>query len=127
MRAFSFYSTCMNSLAALFNVSTAAPAPRAVATTDEVRQEMLDLVATCPPDAGASLQRRLRFADAQGLWFMRSELMALLARTRGEVAAREAVTGLSLRFEGLLPASLKARASFLDSGGHSRWGGPPGI
>lgn len=118
------YSNFVSSIIALFSVSTAAPpaAESPTATLEQIRSSMLELLLSCPPEASASLQRRIRFAvDVQALWFLRSELMALLARSCGEVQAREKVTALSPGFHQLLPAGMRSRTSFLDSGGHSQW------
>lgn len=50
---------------------------------------------------------RIRFSnDVEGLWYLRGDVMALLSTTRGELAARQYVDGLTPLFEGLLPRSL---------------------
>lgn len=123
----SFYSTLRSSLSALFSFSTAPPEPpeEVTATLEDVRARMAALAASCPKEASEGLLRRIHYApEVQTLWFMRSELMAVLARTYGEVAAREKVIGLGVEFRGLLPRSLQSRQSFLDSGGQSHWSEP---
>lgn len=125
----SFYSTLRTSVMALFSIGTTSPAPpeEETATLEELRASMGALAASCPGDAATSLGRRIRFAaDVQALWFMRSELMGLLARNVGEAAAREKLSTLSVSFKGLLPPGLQSRASFLDSGGHGTWNEPMG-
>lgn len=123
----SFYTTLRSSLTALFSFSTSpAPPPDEVtATLEDVRASMLELAASCPREHSEKLAFRIRYApEVQTLWFMRSELMAVLARTYGEAVAREKVVGLGVEFSGLLPRSLQSRHSFLDSGGQSRWSEP---
>lgn len=120
----SFYTTLRSSLTALFSFSTSADPPTEVATStlEDVRSSMLELAASCPKEHAEKLAFRIRFApEVQTLWFMRSELMAVLARTYGEAVAREKVVGLGVEFRGLLPKSLQSRHSFLDSGGHMQW------
>lgn len=57
---------------------------------------------------------RIRFSnDAEGLWYLRGDLMALLSASRGELAARQCVDGLTPLFEGLLPRSLTDRPARL--------------
>jgi hypothetical protein len=64
------------------------------------------------------LVRRIRYAsDIQTLWFIRSELMAVLARTHGEAVARERLERLGEMFARLLPEGLRSRPSPL-VGGH---------
>ena len=57
---------------------------------------------------------RIRFSnDAEDLWYLRGDVMALLSATRGELAARHCVDGLRPLFEGLLPRSLTDRPARL--------------
>jgi hypothetical protein len=103
---------------AIFSVSTAAASrpPDPGSTLESIRQAMLDLTALDPSDRGVFLARRIRYAsDLQALWFMRGELMALLARTHGEAAALEKVDSLSSLFADLLPRGLRSRPSPLSS------------
>lgn len=103
-----------SSIYAMFSVSTSAASPRAddAATMDQIREAMLTLAADDAGDRGAGLARRIRYAtDLQALWFMRGELMQLLARSHGEAAAREKVDELSTMFTNLLPSALRSRPS----------------
>jgi hypothetical protein len=109
----SFYQTIRSGLLALFNVSTADDPPTAepTITIEEIRAEMLEMVGQ-PTDATAALVRRIRYAtDPQALWFMRSELMGLLARRDGEAVARVQLEMLSQMFRELLPSGLRSRPS----------------
>ena len=103
---------------AIFSVSTAAPSapPDGSSALENIRQAMLALTALDPGDRGVFLARRIRYAgDLQSLWFMRGELMALLARTHGEAAALQKVDGLSSMFGDLLPRGLRSRPSPLSN------------
>ena len=60
------------------------------------------------------VQNRIRFCtNAEDLWYLRGDVMALLSATRGELAARQSVDGLAPLFEGLLPRSLTDRPARL--------------
>jgi hypothetical protein len=85
-------------------------------TMEDIRETMLDL-ATIENDArSAPVVRRIRYAaDLEALWFIRGELMALLARNHGEAAALEKLEGLSSMFADLLPRGLRSRPSPLSS------------
>jgi hypothetical protein len=105
-----------SSIYAMFSVSTAAT-PRAEdpATMDQIREAMLAMAALDHGERAAGLARRIRYAtDLQALWFMRGELMQLLARDYGEAAAREKVDELSCMFTNLLPSGLRSRPSPLN-------------
>ena len=103
-----------SSIYAMFSVSTAAPKPKLedVITMDQIREAMLALTAHEQSDRAAGLGRRIRYAtDLQALWFMRGELMHLLARSHGEEEARERVDEVSSLFADLLPSGLRSRPS----------------
>lgn len=109
----SFYQTIRSSLLAMFHASSVDDPPTAPPTTtmDEIRAEMLDMVGP-PTEATAGLVRRISYAaDPQALWFMRSELMGLLARREGEAVARVQLEMLSDMFRELLPSGLRSRPS----------------
>ncbi|CAN5527691.1 hypothetical protein BH11PSE7_BH11PSE7_10580 [soil metagenome] len=58
------------------------------------------------------LARRIRHApDIQVLWYLRGDLMGMLAAEHGETEARRKVAALTRMFEGLLPRGLKSRPS----------------
>jgi hypothetical protein len=83
--------------------------------TENIRQAMLQLVELDGDARTEKLARRIRYADLEALWFMRGELMGLLARTHGELVARDRLEGLSSMFEDLLPSGLRSRPSPLNS------------
>lgn len=108
----SFYQTIRSGLLAVFQVSGAAPSTRDdTVGLDDVRALMLEMAGR-PTEASAGLLRRIRYAtDPQALWFMRSELMALLAHQEGEAMARVKLEHLSDMFRELLPRGLRSRPS----------------
>ena len=109
----SFYQTIRSGLLAMFHASTGFEPSTAppTTTTDEIRTEMLDMVGP-PTEDTAGLVRRISYAsDPQALWFMRSELMGLLARREGEAIARVKLEMLSEMFRELLPSGLRSRPS----------------
>jgi len=101
-----------SSIYAMFSVSTRASHAEDAASMDQIREAMLAMVAADKGDRAAGLVRRIRYAtDLQSLWFMRGEVMQLLARDHGEAAAREKVDELSSLFAHLLPSGLRSRPS----------------
>ena len=103
-----------NSIYAMFSVSTASSRrrPDDGNSLENIREMMLSMAESEDSERAAALVRRIRYAmDLQALWFMRGELMALLARSRGEVAARQHVDELSAQFEDRLPSGLRSRPS----------------
>lgn len=84
---------------------------------DAVRDAMLALVSLTTDDRAASLIRRIRYAsDLEALWYMRGELMHMLARSHGEAVAREKLEELSEKFTDFLPRGLRSRPSPLAPG-----------
>ena len=90
---------------------------------EEIREAMLELAHTDQSDPGLKVVRRIRYAiDVQTLWFLRGEVMGLLARTRGEAAAREEIDRISDLFADLLPQGLRSRPSPLSGNQRGRVG-----
>jgi hypothetical protein len=114
-----FRTTLRSSLSALLHVSTVPPAPppaEPLEGVETIRTRMIAMASTVPGERSASLALRVRYAaDVQALWFMRSELMAMLARTYGEAVARDRVASLSDLFAEMLPEGLRSRPSPLAS------------
>lgn len=86
----------------------------ATATTNDrmesIRQLMLIALGEYGEKKFPAVARRVRFApDIQGLWYARSDVMAILANTYGETVAREKISDISGKFKGLLPKSLTNR------------------
>lgn len=83
-----------------------AKADRAVEVrTENIRRAMLEATPVGASGARHSeVFRRIHHAgDIETLWYSRSELMAAISAERGEEFARQAMSGISRLFEGLLP------------------------
>jgi hypothetical protein len=84
--------------------------------TEDIREAMLALLGEAGTKQFANVTRRVRYAnDLQALWYLRGDVLAALAATHGEVAARHKVQRVSEMFQGLLPGSLSSRPSPLMS------------
>lgn len=90
------------------------PTPEALdARTEIIRELMLHELGDYGERKFPAVARRVRYAsDVQGLWYARSDVMAILANTYGETVAREKIAKISGRFNGLLPKSLTGRIGF---------------
>ena len=88
------------------------PTPEALnARIEIIRQLMLRELGEYGEKKFPAVTRRVRYApDIQGLWYARSDVMAILDTTYGEILARQKVADISNRFNGLLPKSLTVRA-----------------
>jgi hypothetical protein len=80
--------------------------------TERFRQDMLKLAQAVPGERSARLALRIRCAATlQSLWFMRSDMMALLAPSLGEVEARHRLDLISAPVREALPEGLRSRPS----------------
>jgi hypothetical protein len=80
--------------------------------TSTVRSAMLGSLGANGREIHPNIHRKIRFAnDVHGLWYCRSELMAVLADVHGEAAARATIGYITELFQGLLPDSLLSRNS----------------
>ena len=78
--------------------------------TEDIRQIMLRELGQYGERKFPAIARRVRFApDVQGLWYARTDVMAILSNNHGETIAREKMTSISRLFKGLLPKSLLGR------------------
>jgi hypothetical protein len=90
------------------------PASQAASTPafgiEDIRERMLTLLGD---DADQpNVKRRIRYAlDVQGLWYLRGDLMSVMAGRDGEAAARAKLTAINEMFENLLPQGLRSRPS----------------
>lgn len=76
-----------------------------------IRDCMLEALGSDAPEF-AYITRRIRYSpDVQSLWYLRGDLMAVLAAKEGETAAARRVESISTMFVGLLPRALGARSS----------------
>ena len=77
-----------------------------------IQEAMLEALGDTGMKRFTSVSRRIQYApDLQALWYLRGDLMAALASTQGEAAAREKVSHITEMFHGLLPGSLNSRPS----------------
>ncbi|HZY18588.1 MAG TPA: hypothetical protein VFE82_08905 [Ramlibacter sp.] len=109
-----FKPNLRNSLHAIFSggPTTLPPDGEAGFGLEDIRQKMLDLTSMDSDERTIAVRRRIRYADdVQALWFVRGELMALLAREHGEAAAYEQIEMISDMFVELLPRGLRSRPS----------------
>jgi len=82
------------------------------AAIEQFRVAMLGLLEGDAGDKAAMLSLRIRCAATlQSLWFMRSEMMALLAARYGEVEARHRLDVVSACVRDVLPSGLRSRPS----------------
>jgi hypothetical protein len=100
---------------ALFGASAAVPPSRDVRIS-EIRDRMLACIKSADAVRFPHVAHRIRFApDVEALWFLRGDLMALLASSQGEEAALRRIAAISAMFESLLPEGLRSRPSCLNS------------
>lgn len=106
----SFMPQLRSSCMALLGLEDAAPAALSNRTED-IRKLMLSELGEYGEKKFPAVTRRIRYSpDVQGLWYARSDVMAILANTYGETVAREKIAEISGKFKGLLPNSLTKRA-----------------
>lgn len=76
-------------------------------TLEPVRKAMLSALGQEGALINPQLTRRLNYlADAQALWFTRSEMMAVLSQLHGEAKAVQMMQDLAPIFRGVVPDSL---------------------
>ncbi|MDB5872178.1 MAG: hypothetical protein JWQ07_1620 [Ramlibacter sp.] len=112
-----FKPNLRSSLHAIFSAGASAPATELPEVTiDDIREAMLALLMRVGADRFPHVARRIRYAtDVQALWFLRGDLMAVLASSHGEAVAREELAEVSDMFENSLPQGLRSRPSPLSS------------
>jgi hypothetical protein len=87
-------------------------------SVENIREAMLLLLADSPAATSPVVTRRVRYAiDVQALWYLRGDVMAVLAGGHGEAVAREKIDTLTEMFEDHLPRGLKSRPGPLHSPG----------
>ncbi len=108
--AFSKFTT---SLMGLLGESTSKPSAKA--RIGDIRQAMLDsLDGVAASHQLTKVSARILYApDVQSLWYLRGDVMTLLAETLGESAASARLATISALFVGLLPSAQKSRPTRL--------------
>ncbi len=80
--------------------------------TEDVREAMLDTLGEDGAGRFPQITRRIRYAtDIQALWYLRGDLMGVLAAVHGEGPARHKIQSITRMFQGLLPQGLSSRPS----------------
>ena len=78
----------------------------------DIRESMLDCLTHYGKDATSLVHLRISYAkDIQDLWYLRGDVMAVIASADGEVVAKDKLSEISVRFKGLLPKGLVTRPS----------------
>lgn len=114
-----FKPNLRGSIYAIFSASSPPSTTTAVEVSiEDIRQAMLQLAlaAAAPDDRVTLVARRIRYAvDVQALWYLRGDLVGLLAGGLGEAAALERIEAVNDLFEALLPHAMRSRPSPLKS------------
>lgn len=97
----------------LFSDSGASQLPQN--NIQDIRQAMLDCIRTASNgDESALVSAQVLYAaDIQSLWYLRSDVMTLLASLQDEATAHARLAPISEMFDGLLPAAQKCRPNRL--------------
>jgi hypothetical protein len=111
-----------SSLSGLFSSGSGAPLePATEVGIEDIRATMLALMGEGDGENKQFLHisRRIRYAsDILGLWYLRGDLMGVLAGRYGEAQAREQLKTVTAMFEHMLPQGLRSRATALGAGTH---------
>jgi hypothetical protein len=79
---------------------------------EDIRTSMLALIGEIEEQKFLHVGRRIRYAsEVMALWYLRGDLMALLASRHGEVRARENLKAITGMFADMLPKGLRSRPS----------------
>ena len=106
----SFAPQVKTSCMAMLGLTEATPA-EINNSMEDIRQLMLNELGNESEKKFPAVTRRIRYAqDIQALWYARSDVMAILAKTHGETIAGEKLAHISGQFKGLLPKALAQRA-----------------
>ena len=114
-----FKPNLRNSINAILTLvhSTPPAASEPGYSIEDIRDSMLALVED--DSDKPNVKRRIRYAiDVQALWYLRGDLMAVLAGQYGEAAARAKLSSINDMFDNLLPQGLRSRPSPLSSAGN---------
>lgn len=90
-----------------------APAANHAGRLKDARQAMLDCLAGVSDNEEVTrIWSRVVYApDVQALWYLRSDLMTLLAGQLGEADARARIHNVTKLFSSMLPAAQRPRVS----------------
>jgi hypothetical protein len=83
---------------------------RAAFRIDDIRKAMIESLGDNGCVTFPQVVRRVLFAnDLQGLWYLRSDLMAAISSMHGESVASQKLRRITVMFEGLLPKGMFSR------------------
>lgn len=92
----------------------------------DIRRSMSAALGPPVAVAALSIARRIESAeDLQELWYLRADLMVVMAALQGEAKAREAMFEISSGFHGLLPRAFSSRHSPLENTCSASSAAPP--
>ena len=90
--------------------SASSDEPTSTFRIEDIRQAMLDGLGDEGCTSFSGLERRVLFAaDLQGLWYLRSDIMAAISSIQGESVASQKLRHITHMFEGLLPKGMFPR------------------
>jgi hypothetical protein len=105
-------SNLMKRVQSLIGGSSSHPVQQMESSLDSIRQAMLEAMGTTGASRYPVVQLRVSYAnDIQDLWYLRGDVMAVLAAIEGEGSARSKLDRISEMFRGLLPRSMNSRPS----------------
>jgi hypothetical protein len=105
-------SNLVSGMHALLSKHSESESLRTIEALDDIRQAMLDELRTQTTQNHPLVQMRVNDAsDIQDLWYLRGDLMAAIAASDGEAAARQKLAHISEMFRGLVPRGLSSRPS----------------
>ena len=82
----------------------------------DIREAMLELMGGMTDNPSPLITRRIRYAvDIQALWYLRADLMGVMAKRYGEAAARAKLEPITEMFADLGPLGLRSRPSPLST------------
>ena len=79
---------------------------------EDIREAMLSVLGNDGAKQFPQATRRIRYAtDIKDLWYLRGDLMGVLAKLYDEATARKTMASINAQFQGLLPGGLNSRPS----------------
>ena len=109
-------SNLITGMQSLFSSMASQDSVRTESSLDNIRQAMLDALGALGASGYPVVQLRVTYAnEIQDLWYLRGDVMAVLANLEGEAVARAKLAHISDMFRGLLPRGMSSRPSPLGS------------
>jgi hypothetical protein len=102
-----------NSISGLLGRTPAPPSDSVLENgLEDIRESMLSVLGDDGAKQFPQITRRIRYAtDIKDLWYLRGDLMAVLAQLHSEIVARQRIASINAQFQGLLPGGLSSRPS----------------